>query len=887
MSGAATDPAAPPPLRATYRLQFTPDFGFPEGAALAPYLARLGISHVYASPIFAARPGSTHGYDVTDPTRVNPELGGEAEFRSMAAAFRAHGLGLILDIVPNHMGVWGDANRFWLDVLAWGPESRHAPLFDIDWHAPHPGLAGRILAPVLGSAYGAALAEGALELRFDAAGFAVWAHGSHRLPVCPRHYSRILGDAAAVPEEAPPDDPRRAAALEQLAAMPDRVDAALAAFRGTPGEPASWAPLAGLIARQHWRPAKYSLDSDALNYRRFFTISDLAGVRVEDPAVFDATHGLILALVAEGVADGLRIDHIDGLRDPKGYLHRLRTACARPVHLLVEKILAHDERLPDDWETEGTTGYEVTNLLAGLMVDPAAAAPLERAYAGFTGRRESPEDTVRASKRAVLDGPMATELEALAARLLALAATDPATADLGRASLRRGARETIVALDVYRTYADADGLPAAGRARLRRAIAAARRAAPDLEPEAFDLVAAVLGLDLAASRPEAETAAVHTAAAAAQQLSGPVMAKGLEDRALYRCNRLIALNEVGSEPGRFGTPVAEFHAANAERLRRWPRALLTTSTHDTKRGEDARARIAVLARDAEGWAAAVQLWHGQADDPSRPLDRNEAWFLYQLLLGAWPLDWPAGTIPAEAARIDLRDRVTAAFLKSIREAGANTRWSFGDPDYEAAAAAYVARLFDPAGPILADFAARAGKLARPAAEVALVQLVLKLTIPGIPDTYQGAEFWEQSLVDPDNRRPVDFAARAARLEADLPPPTDPCQRETKLDLTRRLLALRAARPTLFAEGSYVPLATGSGDSLAFLRDHDGTRLVVAARLRGTAPLDLAKLGPDGDWGGDWQDILASAPANAPNLLARGPVAVLLQDVPGREARPTG
>lgn len=871
----ATGPAAPPSLRATYRLQFTPDFGFPEGAALAPYLARLGISHVYASPIFAARPGSTHGYDVTDPNRVNPELGGEAEFRAMAAAFRAHGLGLILDIVPNHMGVWGDANRFWLDVLAWGPESRHARLFDIDWHSPCPGLAGRILAPVLGSAYGAALLGGVLELRFDATGFAVWAHDTHRLPVCPRDYPLILGAAAAVPEDAPPEDPRWAAALAELAAQPDRTAKALAAFRGIPGDRASWEPLARLIARQHWRPAKYSLDADALNYRRFFTISDLTGVRVEDPAVFEATHGLILALVAEGVADGLRIDHIDGLRDPKGYLSRLRAACARPVPLLVEKILAHDERLPDDWDADGTTGYEVTNLLAGLMVDPAAAAPLERAYADFTGRRERPEDTVRASKRMVLDGPMATELEALTARLLALAATDPATADLGRASLRRAARETIVALDVYRTYADADGLPAAGRARLRRAIAAARRAAPDLDPECFDFIAAVLGHDLAADRLEADATALRDAAAAAQQLSGPVMAKGLEDRALYRCNRLIALNEVGSEPGRFGTPVAEFHAANAERLRRWPRALLTTSTHDTKRGEDARARIAVLARDAEGWAAAVRGWHAQADDPSRPLDRNEAWFLCQLLLGAWPLDWPAGAPPAAAERAVLRDRVTAAFLKSIREAGANTRWSFGNAEYEAAATAYVDRLLDPAGPILAEFATRAGQLARGAAELALVQLVLKLTIPGIPDIYQGAEFWEQSLVDPDNRRPVDFATRAARLEADLTPPVDLCAREAKLDVTRRLLALRTARPALFAEGGYVPLATGSGERLAFLRDQGRTRLVVAARLRGTAPLGLAELGLDGDW----QDALTPEAAGAPDLFATRPVAVLLQDGP--------
>jgi (1->4)-alpha-D-glucan 1-alpha-D-glucosylmutase len=872
--------------RATYRLQFNAGFGFAEGAALAPYLAALGISHVYASPVLAARPGSMHGYDVVDPCRLNPELGGEAGFRAMAAAFRAHGLGLIVDLVPNHMGI-GAANAYWLDVLEWGPESRFAAWFDIAWNAPRPGLAGKVLAPVLGEAYGVALAGGALELRVDPTGrFAVWAHGTHKLPVCPRHYHRILGAGppelaarAAALADASPADPRWPALTAAItgAAAAGQLEACLFAFNGRPGDPASWHALDALVANQHWRPAKFSLDADAINYRRFFTISDLAGLRVEDPAVFEATHALILGLLDEGLIDGLRIDHIDGLRDPKAYLRRLRARAARPFYLVVEKILGADEALPADWGVDGTTGYEFANLLAGLLADPDGVEPLSRAYAEFTGRNTAPEALARACKHEIILRAMRAELEVLVARLLALASRDPRYRDVGGGALRAGLAQVVAGLDVYRTYADGDGIAPADRARILAAVARARAAAPYIDPAAFDLIASVLTLDHAADRPE-DAADVLETALRAQQLTGPVMAKGLEDTALYRFNRMIALNEVGSEPGRFAVTVAEFHAANAARLASTPGSMLATSTHDTKRGEDARARILVLGGHAPLWAENVGEWHALLDDPARPIDRNDEYFFYQSLLGAWPADLPADAAPAPAALRDLADRLDAAMLKAAREAGLNTRWVFGDPGYEADLSAFVRRALADAA-FLRSFRDFAAVIAPAARSNALVQTALKLTVPGVPDIYQGAELWEQSLVDPDNRRPVDFADRARRLErigdraaADL------TGADAKLALVRTLLALRRARPALFAEGSYEPLAPSGPDSAicAFARRHGPDILVVAAVLRPRPP--IVEISVPDPAPGRWRDLLTGSVHRtlaAPALFARFPVAVLI------------
>jgi len=832
--------------RATYRIQFGPSFGFIEAAGLAAYLSALGISHLYAAPVFAARPGSSHGYDVVDPTRLNPELGGEAGFRAMAAAFRSHGLGLILDIVPNHMGIGGDSNRYWLDVLRWGPHSRYARYFDIDWNHSDPRLAGKVLAPFLGESYRKALAAGALELRFDPieGGFAVWAHDTHKLPIWPRSYGRLLRaggfDAlAAVAEtlsDADPDDRRWTSLGRLLADNAAGSDAAARALHGRSDDPASWDRLDALIAVQFWRPAKFSLASETINYRRFFAVSDLAAVRVEDPEVFDATHALTLALVEEGLVEGVRIDHIDGLRDPRAYLDRLRTRAPGLGYLLVEKIVAPDEALPPQWDVDGTTGYEFANLLTGLLIDPDGERHLARSYAAFTGQDALPAEVVREAKLAVMAGELNAELQALTGRLLGLCEFD-----LGRSALATALAETVAALDVYRTYADAHGMTPQDRRRITDAVEAARDRRPDLDPEAFEFLRQALTPGLAEALP-ARRAECMDLLLRTQQFTGPVMAKGLEDTALYRFNPLIARNEVGARPGRGAVSAAGFHAVNAERLARMPRTMLTTSTHDTKRGEDARAHIAALTRHALPWGEKVREWHAILAEPDQPIDRNEEYFFYQLLLGAWPAEWRQD----EIATADLElfaDRVAAAMLKSAREAGVNTRWTFGDAGYEAALAAFVGRALAPQGRFLRSFRSFEAVVVADATEISLVQTVLKLTVPGVPDIYQGAELWEQSLVDPDNRRPVDFGRRADLLDRLLPSAaaTDPC---AKFEVTRRLLRLRHSNPRLFAEGSYQPLAVDGPEAeavCAFARLHGDAGLVVAVPLQGARQRAGAKV----------------------------------------------
>ncbi len=838
--------------RATYRLQFGPDFGFAEAAALAPYLGALGISHLYAAPVFAAMPGSTHGYDGIDPNQFNPELGGETGFRSMAAAFRAEGMGLILDFVPNHLGVWGAHNRFWLSVLEEGPASPYAHWFDIDWRSEYPGLHGKLLAPVLGESYGTALTAGDLDLRFDAeeGKFAVWAHDTHKLPVRPEDHREFL-------------DTRH----------PEQT---LAIFRGTPGVSSSWAALDELILRQHWRPAKFDLDCDAINYRRFFTISSLAGLRVEDPEVFKATHRLVLDLLGEGVIDGLRIDHIDGLADPMAYVRRLRAAATRPFHLVVEKILAPGERLPAEWEADGTTGYEFANLINGLLIDPTGGDALTAACEGFTGSKIIPANLVEQSKFDIMNRTMIGEITSLATRLHRIALEEPATRDLGRLALRRALAQVIACLDVYRTYADLQGARPEGRSRLARAVAAARRRAPELDPLHFDFLEAALSLDLAETlkglAPE-----IRACVQRFQQLTGPVMAKGVEDTAFYRYHRLVALNEVGAELGHFGGDIAHFHRENQARLSENPRMLLASSTHDTKRGEDARARILTLSSRTADWTARVEDWHRMLAPGGAAIDREMAYLFYQMLVGVWPMDWrEEDTIPPERLT-DLRERVVAALVKSAREAARQTRWVFGDPEYEAALEAFVSRALDPVpdNAFLRDFRKFEAGLFDRGVENALIQTTLKLTVPGIPDIYQGAELWEQSMVDPDNRRPVDFTRRAAMLSSGASIATaSRASGAVKLALIARLLGLRRDRPALFAEGSYQPLETGDDRVLAFLRVHEGERLLVAAALDGAKP-ESAKIEAGA---GQWKNMLgesSTSDLNGARLFRSLPVAVLL------------
>lgn len=856
------------PLRATYRLQFSADFRFVDAAALVPWLTSMGISHVYASPIFAARPGSTHGYDVTDYNRLNPALGTRGDFDAMVATLGDHDMGLILDFVPNHMGIGGDANACWDSVMEWGPHSPYAHWFDIDWDR----LDGKLLFPFLGAAYGTVLEEGGLRLQLEQDGrLAVRAHDSHRLPINPLDYAEILdcagsplAPAFAAMAGAGPTHPGWADLFAQLA----EAGADLSPYEDT-------ARLDALIARQHWRAASFTLDADAINYRRFFTISDLAGVRVEDPRVFDETHALVLSLLRDGAASGIRIDHIDGLRDPRGYCRRLRQAVGKPFWLFVEKILGPDEALPADWDTDGTTGYEFANQVVTLMADPAGKAALDRIYAETTGQSQPPDEIVHEGKLAVMSGPMRAEAEALTDALAAIAAETPQWADLGRGAIREALMQLIAALDVYRTYGDAQGMPAESRARIEAALDRARARAPDPDPVVWDMLAATLTLDALGTLPD-QREAIMAAVTRFQQLSGPVMAKGLEDRALYRFNRLIALNEVGSHPGDTELSVAEFHAAQSARLEQTPRNMLCTASHDTKRGEDARMRIVAISSNTALWETRLADWSMLLGDAASGVDPNELYFFYQLLLGLWPDDG--------AVDDDLAARVRDGMLKSVREAAANTRWINPDEAYEAALDRLITAALTQPG-FRESFTGFLSAL-RPDAEAASqIQTVLKLTVPGVPDIYQGAEAGDHSLVDPDNRRPVDFALRREMLDAwDGGPPLSGSGgfAARKLRLTAALLRLRDARPDLFAKGLYRPLpASGPGAAsvLAFLREDGTDSLMVAVALHPRPDWANVVLphpgGPD-----RWRDILDErlvAPDDAADLFSRRRVAVLRPD----------
>jgi len=769
--------------RATYRFQLNQTFTFAHARALVPYLAQLGVSHAYLSPILMAQPGSTHGYDTVDHTRINPELGTLDEFRALAADLRAAGIGILLDFVPNHMGVGGASNLVWLDVLKHGQASHYAHWFDMDWHSPHPGLTGKIMVPFLGLPYGEALAQGELDLRADddGEGFSVWAHGAHRLPIRPQDEAAILS-AGPTP------------------------DAAVAAFRGKKDDLESWAALDQLISRQHWRAAHYPLASDAINYRRFFINSELGGIRIDLDDVFDTAHALIFQLIEEGLVDGLRIDHVDGLWDPKDYLDRLRASSPRPLWLLVEKILAGHERLPASWPVDGTTGYEVGTLLTRVLIDPAAEPALDELYFQIVGAgAPSPAREIYRCKLRVMDNELAAERLSLARALADLARSVPHTADLGEHMLGRGLAEIIAWLKVYRTYADHDGLNDRDRRELDLALGRARGAAPAIAPGVFDFLEQVLLLTLPDTY---DQAAAFKLARRIQQYSGPVMAKGLEDTALYRANRLIALNDVGGDPERFAIEPAAFHDANRDRLEREPLAMIATSTHDTKRGEDTRIRIAALSDLPAQWAETVNaIWSTLPDTLVADVGKSLVYHFLQLWLGARPMQLVEKAPDADATTA-LADRLVEAMLKSVREARLRADWSFPVASYEARVEELVRHCLADAQSIAA-MAKLEARLTPLAMRKSLVQLVLKLTIPGIPDIYRGAELWEQSLVDPDNRRPFDFDAAARLLEhwADRPlPETILPDGSTKLVVTRTLLDLRRQHPELFISGSYEPLS---------------------------------------------------------------------------------
>ncbi|HEY1797876.1 MAG TPA: malto-oligosyltrehalose synthase [Stellaceae bacterium] len=920
--------------RATYRLQFHEGFGFDAAAALAPYLARLGISHVYASPYLMARPASTHGYDIVDHDRLNPELGGDAAFARLVAALRENGLGQVLDFVPNHMGVGGSDNPLWLNVLEWGPDSNYAGWFDIDWDPDRHYLTDKLLVPFLGDQYGVELERGQLELAFDAeAGtFAVWAYGTHKLPICPLHYSRVLGnrhpalerlgDAFAALSSWRPQVERRAAELKAALAALARedpgaraaLDAAVASFCGNNGDFDSWGALHALVQDQYWRLAHFRVAADDINYRRFFNINDLAGIRMELPDMFDHGHRLVFRLLEEGVLGGLRIDHIDGLLDPKGYLCRLRGLAPRSgFYLVVEKILARHESLREDWPVQGTTGYEFVSLMMELLIDPRGEEGLTRAYAAFTGNLQPFAEIVRACKLRIMDNEMTSELNVLARDAGRVARQNPRTADFTRNILHRALRELIACFPVYRTYVDAEN-PATetDRRDLDWAFAQARRNEALVDPSAFDFLYSLLSGDLVA-RPRSgfSRQAALRCAMKFQQYSGPVMAKGLEDTAFYRYNRFAALNEVGGHPDEFGIGVEAFHSANRHRAEHWPSAMLGTATHDTKRGEDVRARLAVLSELPDEWSKHVQAWsrllrarRGDVEGTAPP-ERNDEYLFYQLLLGSWPVELLRSD-PDPATLEAYTERLKASMIKSLREAKLHSSWASPDLAYEEAMLSFIAEALDPAraGNFLASFLPFATRIAELGARNTLVQTVLKLTVPGMPDIYQGCELWDLSLVDPDNRRPVDYAHRmqaltevTAELEQDR---RGAMQRYAaawqegrfKLAAVATLLAFRRDHAALFESGAYEPITaegTNAEQIVAFLRRGAGA-LLLAATAR--YPARLAAEGfaaasgiplPEALHKTAWRDILSGAvypPAarlRANELFGPLPAAVLVAE----------
>lgn len=902
---------------ATYRFQFNREFTFRDAERLIPYLHALGVSHLYASPYLKARSGSTHGYDIIDHNALNPELGDDDDFEALVSALRRHGMGQIVDFVPNHMGVGMADNEWWLDVLEWGSSSPFAKYFDIDWDPAKPELRGKVLLPVLGDHYGEALERGELQLRFEAeqGSFSVWYHG-HRFPIAPRRYARIL-DAALdeiqrdlpgggvdelrrlvaafrglrtgeIPLRHRPAERQRAielkGALADLCRHDPAVSAAIARavalFNGTPGEPRSFEPLHRLLEAQSYRLAFWRVAADEINYRRFFDINDLAGLRIELPELLERTHQLVFRLIAEGKVHGLRIDHVDGLYDPREYCERIqeryrdirgaavtasasalgaagtaaRSADEQPMlFLVVEKILAQHERLREDWPIAGTTGYEFVNLANGLFVDPAGERPLDRIYRRFIGERVSFDAVLYAAKKQVMGNILASELTVLASDLARISESNWRTRDFTLSGLREALKEVVACFPVYRTYVTDRGASAEDRRDIDWAVGQARKRHALPDSSIFDFIHDALTTDLVrGARHGYSRRAVIRFAMKFQQYTGPVMAKGLEDTSFYRYNRLISLNEVGGDPRRFGVSVAAFHHVTQERARRWPATMLTTATHDTKRGEDVRARIDVLSEIPREWGRRVRRWarmnrRNKRDSDGRPAPTaNDEYLIYQTILGAWPMELLDRDPLDPEAVAAFRERCVAYAIKAVREGKQNSSWSNPDPDYEEAMTGFVRQILDSTrtNPFLADFLPFQRRVAILGMLNGLSQTVLKLTLPGVPDIYQGGEMWDLNLVDPDNRRPVDYDRRIDalnRLRQSFPDdgPASPDDvasllktwpdGRVKLYVVWRLLTLRNHHPELFRSGGYQPLATtgAAADHVcAFAREGKGITLVV-------------------------------------------------------------
>ena len=929
---------------ATYRIQFNRNFRFAAARALVPYLRLLGITDLYASPIFSVRRGSTHGYDVTDPTRLNPELGPKDDFDLLVKELKHHEMGLLLDIVPNHMAA-SPENPWWTDVLVNGASSPYARYFDIDWRPPTSPVKDKILLPMLGAPYGRALENRELILGLDETGFFV-RYYEVKLPLHPKSYPRILAhristldqtlgmahpalralaDLITAVQELPggaSDDPQevehiaqaRQALKQQLwhlyrrhAEIKAFLDGNIRIFNGRKGNPDSFDLLDELLGDQAYRLAYWRAGRMHLNYRRFFDINDLVSMRPEDPHVFEATHALIFELVNQRKVTGLRADHIDGLYDPVGYFRNLQDRIATQAahhgspgfYLLAAKILIGDETLPAEWPVHGTTGYEFAKAVNGVFVDPRGMRTLDAVYTTFTGAEGTFRDVVYDRKKQVMKELFMGEVSSLRHHLDELAEHDRHARDVAPQARLQALVEVTACLPVYRTYIRNATVPAHDRPFIEQALREAERRNHAPGPAAFDFVRRVLLLDFSPHLPEQQKAAWLYFVMRWQQFTGPIMAKGLEDTSLYVYNRLISLNEVGGDPAAERQSVEAFHRHNLGTRARRPHTMNATSTHDTKRSEDVRARINVLSEIPEAWAKCLSRWSRWNRTKKRQIDGapvpdpNEEIFLYQTLLGAWPLRKDA--VP------EFKERVKAYVIKAVKEAKVHTSWIDPNPDYEHALAGFLDAILNASrqNRFFADFLRFQRRIAFGGAFNALAQALLKVASPGVPDSYQGTELWDFSLVDPDNRRHVDFTTRLRSLQ-------DLKRRETnglvplvsellaswgdgrmKLFITSKALHFRRAQSQLFKEGDYVPLyAAGKRKEhvCAFARRKEGAWALIAV------PRLLTKLVPDGKpplgqrvWGTDRLVLPGGAPMQWLNVFTGETLTV--SSVAGRNVLP--
>jgi len=913
------------PLRipvSTYRLQFNSQFGFRDALRLVPYLHELGITDVYASPLLQARRGSLHGYDVTDPSHLNPELGTDADFDAFVAELKTYGMGLLLDIVPNHMAASSE-NPWWMDLLENGPRSQFASHFDVDWHPPSRALDNHVLLPILGKPYAEVLESAELRLTFDSGSFFI-NYFDFKLPVNPRTYAQILeqrsdllGQKAGLDPAALQEFQGLLAGFQQLAASPqesdvdrrqvhelkDRlnrlytrapeikrfIDRSLRTVNGKKGVAASFSQLDRLLSRQAYILAFWQTPNQGINYRRFFTISDLVGVRIGDPIAFEASHAVPLRLADKGLVTGFRIDHIDGLRDPEGYLSRLqdraRPAPASPAaesdplpfYVVLEKILSPGERLPRHWPVQGTTGYDYLNSLNGLFVDEQGLAALDQFYRDFVQSDFSFDDLVYLKKKQVMATMLSVEMRSLGHYLGMIALQDRYAREIPRDDLTRALVETSACLPVYRTYLRDFEVPASDQQFIELALNEAQRRNPHLNRTAFTWLRELLLLEPAVhvlpEQREKRLAFVMTW----QQITGPITAKGVEDSALYVYNSLVSLNEVGGNPTTSPNSPAQFHKFLTQRQKEWPCTMNATMTHDAKHAEDFRARLNVLSEIPEEWGATVRRWSEWNQEKRTRIgnrsvpEPNEEMLLYQALLGSWP--------SCSCANPDYVQRIQDFMVKAGREAMVHTRWTIPNLEHEKALTDFVAGILQasPENRFLTEFQDFSARIAFHGALNSLSQLLVKIGSPGVADFYQGSELWDLRLVDPDNRQPVNFTLRAERLRALAEPGeavhdqlADWRSGSLKLFLAKVALEFRRVHAQLFLKGKYIPLAiegTHKDCVFAFARHYRRAwALFVVPRLTTRLVKDFTMPLGELPWSDTFISLPSSAPGNWTNLF---------------------